>query len=175
MQIAAIDADVEREVVAGAGEGFADERKPVVANADAAMTASRRPVTPPATPSGIRVPRATALDRPSLASVWSGLHDDPPRSPLARPLGGAGQRSTLAAAGLQADEQRDEPLAVIRGFPAGAHLSTRQSGECLSDVAHSATSEVARWADAAWACRDPPAHRDSASTRADRAAADYSG
>ena len=127
-EVAAIDAEVEREVVAGAG-GNADERKPVCERgcrddgerSVAAGDAER-----------VRAARHGLVGQRSQGRLVR-LHDDHLDSALARPLGETGALG-LAAAGLRVDEQHG-PLRRIRGFPAGMRIQ--------SDVA-GATGEVAR-------------------------------
>ena len=112
-QVVAIDAEVEREVVARAG-GHADEREPC-ATAAAATTASDP--SPPAMPSA-SAPRATA-SATSVGKIVVRAQDDHLDSALARPLGEAGTRS-LAAARPRVDEQHGL-LRGIGGSPAGMH------------------------------------------------------
>ena len=127
-EIAAVDAEVEREVVAGAG-GNADERKPVREcgcgddgeRSVAAGGAER-----------VRAARHGLVDE--RCEVVVRAQDDHVDAELARPLGEAGARR-LAATGLRVDEEHGPPRR-IRGRPAGSVIRSDGAG---------ASGEVVRW------------------------------
>ena len=118
-QIAAIDAEVEREVVTGAG-GDADERKPVCKGG--CSDDGERSVAA-GDPEHVRAARHSLVDQ--RCQVVVSAQNDHLDAALARPLGEAGARR-LAATGLRVDEQHGPPRPV-RGVPAGMRHPERRS------------------------------------------------
>ena len=118
-QIAPIDAQVEREVVAGAGRN-AHERQPV-RGAAAATTASDP--SPPAMPSASAPPCHGVHDQRCEASPGAVTHID---ASLARPLHKAGARR-LAATRPRVDEQH-RPSRPFRSVPTGTIIATDAGG-----------------------------------------------
>ena len=118
-QIVAIEAEVEREVVAGAG-GNADERKPV--RECGCCDDGERPVAA-GDAERVRAARHGVIDQ--RCEVVVRAQDDHVDAALARPLGEAGARR-LAAAGPRVDEEHGPPRR-INGVPAGTHHSERRS------------------------------------------------
>ena len=106
-EIAAVDADVEREVVAGAG-GNADERKHV---REASCGHNRERAVASGDSEGVRAVRDRLVDERRKAVP--GAEDDHVDAALSRALGEAGARR-LAAAGPRVDEQHG-PLRPIGG------------------------------------------------------------
>ena len=129
-QIVPIDAEVEREVVAGAG-GDADEGKPV--REGGCSDDGERSVAA-GDAERVRAARHRLVDQ--RCEVVVRAQDDHLDAALARPLGEAGARR-LAATGLRVDEQHGLPRriravaagSVIRSDGAGA------SGEVVRRVA----------------------------------------
>ena len=121
-QIAAVDADVEREVVAGAG-GNADERKAV--RESGCGHDGERPVAA-GDAERVRAARHGVVDE--RCEVVVRAQDDHVDAALARPLGEAGARR-LAATGPRVDEEHG-PLWRIRGRPgAGRHPERRSRSD----------------------------------------------
>jgi hypothetical protein len=118
-QIAAVDADVEREVVAGTGWN-ADEGK-VVRESDCGYDGER-----PVAAGGaerVRAARHRVVDE--RCEVVVRAQDDHVDAELERPLGEAGARR-LAATGLGVDEQHGPPR-PIRAVAAGTLHPERPS------------------------------------------------
>ena len=118
-QIAAVDADVEREVVAGAG-GNADERKLV--RESGCGHDGERPVAA-GDAERVRAARHRLVDE--RCEVVVRAQDDHVDAALARPLGEAGARR-LAATGPRVDEEHG-PLRRIRAVAAGRRHPERRS------------------------------------------------
>ena len=106
-EIAAVDAEVEREVVAGAG-GNADERK-LVRECGCRDDGERSVAAGDA--ERVRAARHGVVDE--RCEVVVRAHDDHVDAALARPLGEAGARR-LAAAGPRVDEEHGPPRRITQ-------------------------------------------------------------
>ena len=121
-QIAAVDAEVEREVVAGAGWN-ADERK--VVRESGCGHDGERPVAAGGA-ERVRAARDRVVDERCEVVVSAQIdHVD---AALARPLGEAGARR-LAATGLRVDEQHGPPRPILAVAAGMRHPERRSRSE----------------------------------------------